>query len=571
MNAPAPFPAFPTPQRFTPVGDIQPSLIRLCRSIDSYEPISAVFAPAGVGKTLLAQLLQQQYQETHRTLSLLGGSITGSLDLLQYLVDSFDRKVVGCDETTLRLKLRQCLSKEDDPRRQILLIIDNAQRLTPEAFEAIQSLTDIIINDHPRIQSCLLGTQKLEEMLIGTCSESLAQRVATRCYLHALNEAETKAYIHHTIAGFNVDPLDTITDAAISALHHSTGGTPRLINQLMTESIDLAATHEQSKIDENLVQSAWASLQQLPDPHAEKSEFVEASDIEFGELSEFGQEGSSTEKQDLRDASKVDASPKLIFELETDSPPSGELAGHCGDINPLQRKNTPSASVSRTTLPELDYPVVIQSNDELVAGYDYGSSEKDPCLESIIEEKLGVANFSLPSEKSPEDHSDSTDPNHASSLNHSIEFETDQHHAEIQSLIEEELPNAYIEQSDEDFDADAERRALISLLGESYASEVLDSRLDDPVGPVLDVDAVYDTNRNNQPTHHSPRQRPSRSQIDAKDVAPRQTPHARTGLEQASEEDTLWLDSPHGKPNRPTPTAEDVNAMLRRMRKARGA
>ncbi|MCH1494828.1 MAG: AAA family ATPase [Rubripirellula sp.] len=580
MNAPAPFPAFPTTQRFASVGDIQPSLLRLCKSIDSFEPISAVFGQAGVGKTLLAQLLQQQYQETHRTIALLDGSITHSVDLLQYLVDSFEQEAMGRDETTLRLQLKQCLRNDSDPPRQILLIIDNAQRLTADAIEAVQSVTDIMIDDHPRIQSILLGTQKLEDMLIGSCSESLSQRISTRCYLHAMNEAETKAYIHQTIARFNADPSETITDAAISALHHSTGGTPRLINQLMTESIDLAAETDQSQIDEALIQSAWASLQQLPDPNAEKPEAHETGDIEFGELSEFGEEGSGafepvqTTHQAVRDAENTGT---ITFELEADSPSTNDFVQNANDADHEHHDNAQPMQQAALTplLPELDYPVVIQSSDEAICDHDYTTQEANPCLESIIEEKLGVADYKA--KHSPSDHPNSRNQNSNDFLEQSGEFDSHTHRAEIESLIDEELPNAYIEQSDEDFDADAERHALISLLGEGHASEIMESRLNQPVGPVIDVDAIDDLNRDTPQTNHAPRisdaprTKPTRSESDSQKHGRRVTRQENSESVMGNEEQTLLFDPPHTQPTRTTPTADDVNAMLRRMRQARGA
>lgn len=574
MNAPAPFPAFPSTQRFVSVGDIQPSLLRICKSIDSFEPICAVFGQAGVGKTLLAQLLQQQYQETHRTIALLDGSIADSVDLLQYLVDSFEQEATGRDETALRLQLRKCLRHDSDPPRQILLIIDNAQRLTAKAFEAVQSVTDIMIDDRPRIQSILLGTQKLEDMLIGSCSESLSQRIATRCYLHALNEAETKAYIHQTITRFNADPSETITDAAISALHHSTGGTPRLINQLMTESIDLAAETEQSQIDEALIQSAWASLQQLPDPNADKLEVADTGEIEFGELSEFGDEGSEVfEPVHASDQAVCDAenAGKITFELETDSPSTDDIAQYANNVTPEHHDNAQSMQEAalKPLLPELDYPVVIQSSDEAICDHDYASQKADPCLESIIEEKLGVADYKA--RNTPSEHPNSGNQNTHVFLEQAGEFDPRTHRAEIESLIDEELPNAYIEQSDEDFDADAERRALISLLGEGHATEIMESRLNQPVGPVIDVDAINDLNRGTPQTGNSTRTKPTRSESESQKDGHRVTRQEITGSAIGNEEQTLLFDPPHAHPTRTTPTADDVNAMLRRMRQARGA
>ena len=84
-----PFPAFPSTERFKNVGTIQQSLDRLCRAIDSMEPISVVFGQAGVGKSLLAEKLREDYQESHHLVAIRDGSINNHLDLLQYLLQPF--------------------------------------------------------------------------------------------------------------------------------------------------------------------------------------------------------------------------------------------------------------------------------------------------------------------------------------------------------------------------------------------------------------------------------------------------------------------------------------------------
>ena len=90
MSALAPFPAFPAIDRLVLVGEIEQNLIRLCRSIDSFEPISAVVGQAGVGKTLLGKLLNQQYHDTHRVITINDGSEDGATTILQHLVHTFE-------------------------------------------------------------------------------------------------------------------------------------------------------------------------------------------------------------------------------------------------------------------------------------------------------------------------------------------------------------------------------------------------------------------------------------------------------------------------------------------------
>jgi hypothetical protein len=134
---------------------------------------------------------------------------------------------------------------------------------------------------------------KLDELLVEPSMEAFTQRVATRCYLHAMNADETRRYVTETIRNCASDPDETITFEAIAAVHHACGGVPRLVNQMMTQAIDCAEEAGQANITEQIVDQAWAQLQQLPSPMVEEPRILRSgAPIEFGELDEsisFGQ------------------------------------------------------------------------------------------------------------------------------------------------------------------------------------------------------------------------------------------------------------------------------------------
>jgi hypothetical protein len=128
---------------------------------------------------------------------------------------------------------------------------------------------------------------KLDEILVDTSMEAFTQRVATRCYLHPMNGEETRRYVTETIRTCGSDPDQTVTDEAIAAVHHACCGVPRLINQMLTQAIDCAEEAEQALITEQIIDEAWAQLQQLPSPMVEEPKIAhKVAPIEFGELDE---------------------------------------------------------------------------------------------------------------------------------------------------------------------------------------------------------------------------------------------------------------------------------------------
>ena len=94
---------------------------------------------------------------------------------------------------------------------------------------------------------------------------------------------DLRQYIYQSISNCHASPKDTISEKAVHAVTHATGGIARLINQLMTEAIDCAAEEGLTKISHLAVEKAWSRLQQLPGPIIDEPEMSSpVTSIEFG-------------------------------------------------------------------------------------------------------------------------------------------------------------------------------------------------------------------------------------------------------------------------------------------------
>lgn len=295
-----PFPAFPCAARYVAVGSLAEGFTRVCRSIDTREAVSLVIGPPGTGKSLLCGLLAQRYRESHDVVVLgdtpLEDRAAFQRHLLHHIGIDFSKVVNG----DLHLALIDHLCRQQSPSAGLLLIIDEAQALSPEVIEAIRVVTNIMHQGQPRVSCVLCGGMKLDEILVDRSLEAFTQRIATRCYLHPMNSDETRQYVFETISSCGAQPERTISPEAIAAIHHACGGVPRLINQMMTLAIDCAAEQKQQTISEPIVNQAWSQLQQLPSPITDEPKISESSPVEFGELSdsaEFAEWGGDETEQ----------------------------------------------------------------------------------------------------------------------------------------------------------------------------------------------------------------------------------------------------------------------------------
>ena len=113
--------------------------------------------------------------------------------------------------------------------RSTVLIIDEAQNLSPAVLEQIRLLTNLETDERKLLRIILLGQPELGELLDRRELRQLAQRITARYHLGALNRDDTRAYVAHRLAcvGGNAK---IFTRSAVSTLHRIAQGTPRLIN-----------------------------------------------------------------------------------------------------------------------------------------------------------------------------------------------------------------------------------------------------------------------------------------------------------------------------------------------------
>ncbi len=113
--------------------------------------------------------------------------------------------------------------------RSTVVIIDEAQNLSPAVLEQIRLLTNLETNDKKLLRIILLGQPELGEMLNRTELRQLAQRITARYHLTPLSKEDVHAYVNHRLTTAGGSP-NIFTPSALNTLYRLSKGTPRLIN-----------------------------------------------------------------------------------------------------------------------------------------------------------------------------------------------------------------------------------------------------------------------------------------------------------------------------------------------------
>jgi general secretion pathway protein A len=129
----------------------------------------------------------------------------------------------------------------------VVLIVDEAQNLSPDVLEQIRLLTNLETAKQKLLQIILIGQPELRQLLSRTDLRQLAQRITGRYHLEPLDPEETRAYIRHRlrVAGGGGEIFNP---GATSAIHHSARGVPRLINVICDRALLGAYSREQPRV-----------------------------------------------------------------------------------------------------------------------------------------------------------------------------------------------------------------------------------------------------------------------------------------------------------------------------------
>ena len=143
--------------------------------------------------------------------------------------------------------------------RRVVLVVDEAQNLSPDVLEQVRLLTNIETNTQKLLQVILIGQEELRELLGRNELRQLAQRITGRYHLDPLSREETTAYVRHRlqVAGATTDIL---TPWALREVYRLSRGVPRVINVICDRALLGAYSTDRHRVTGRLVRRAAAEV-----------------------------------------------------------------------------------------------------------------------------------------------------------------------------------------------------------------------------------------------------------------------------------------------------------------------
>jgi len=194
------------------------------------EGFIVITGEVGAGKTTLMRNLFRQL-ETHNLIAAqLVSTQLDAEDTLRSVAASFGLEHEGLTKSSLLKNLENFLIAATRQGKRALLVVDEAQNLTPRAVEELRMLSNFQNNERSLIQTFLLGQPEFRGILQSPDMQQLRQRVVASYHLGPIDADETRGYIEHRLRTVGWDGTPGFSDEAFSALHLFTGGIPRRLN-----------------------------------------------------------------------------------------------------------------------------------------------------------------------------------------------------------------------------------------------------------------------------------------------------------------------------------------------------
>ena len=250
-----PFSTSPSPGFLYQTQGIRAALHKTRYAIDRRQGLTAILGDVGMGKSSLLRLLYGDYAAKDEMMVsfMPTPSATSEFAFLKEITGDFGLAPKRSYQAQ-EVELRQFLIVQYQEGKNVVVFIDEAQRLKNPMLEIVRAMLNYETNTAKLIQIVLAGQIELRDRLLDPSQKAIRSRIFAPSVLAPLTLGETKAMLEFRCQQADL-PLP-FTDDAIQAIYEASNGVPREILKVAAISFELARMNGLTDVTAEIAQIA---------------------------------------------------------------------------------------------------------------------------------------------------------------------------------------------------------------------------------------------------------------------------------------------------------------------------
>lgn len=233
-----PFSLTPDTQFFLNDRSHRDALSTLRFAIQDGEGFIKIVGEVGTGKTLLCRILLAQLDKTRFVTAYIPNPSLTPEELKAFIATEigadYQRSMPAHELTSAIYRRLLQIARQ---RKQVVLVLDEAQAMSRETLEALRLLSNLETEKRKLLQVVMLGQPELDDLLQREDLRQLKQRIAFSEKLKPFDTRGVAAYLQHRLRASGCPRQNLFSPVAIWLLARASGGIPRLINILAHKAL----------------------------------------------------------------------------------------------------------------------------------------------------------------------------------------------------------------------------------------------------------------------------------------------------------------------------------------------
>lgn len=254
-----PFNVTPDTRFFFPSARHSEALASLIYAVTERKGFALLTGEIGSGKTTVARALLSHLDPDTKVALVLNTHLT-SKQLLEVICQEFELPTARRDRIELMGQINDYLIQQLAQNRNVVLLIDEAQNLTPRTLEEIRMISNLETEREKLVQIILMGQPELRQKINAPDLEQLRQRITIRFHLSGLSREESEAYIAHRLRIAGNEHGVRFSRGALRQVVRVSRGIPRLLNIVCDHALLIGYVRQTRRISEEIIREVSGDL-----------------------------------------------------------------------------------------------------------------------------------------------------------------------------------------------------------------------------------------------------------------------------------------------------------------------